>query len=85
MLLRFGGCRVVGFVSCSDGCAGSLDDICQFAAVRDRAAVSAQEHGPPASGTAWLAPDCRAADFGAGFADSLHCSHRDGPHVLAAK
>jgi len=84
MLLRCSGFRDVYFVSSLDGWVGILGDVCQLAAIRDRAAVSAQEHGPTASGAPGLASHCRPTHFGAGFADSLHSSHRDGTHALAA-
>jgi len=67
------------------GRVGSLGGLCQLASVRDRAAPAPQEHGPPASGAAWLALDCRPAHLGAGFANGLHGSHGDRPHPLAAK
>jgi len=89
MLLRRGDSRDVCFVSClvtcMDGLVGSPGDVFQVAAVRDRAAVSAQEHGPPASGTACLAPHRSPAHFGAGFANGLNGGYGDGSHAFAAK
>ena len=89
MLLRCGGSRDVCFVSHRISCPAGLDVLVpgvagELATVRDRSAVTAQDHGPAAPRAARLASHGRPADLGARLPDRLHRSHRDRPHPLAA-